>query len=254
MPRTRMKKTVDRKQTKDIKVLKKKVKALEAPIERKFLDTAIDGYITANNETYVLNNVQIADQDGTIVQNNLNMSKRVGKAIHMSRIRIKGVVGITGDQSTVGDFSDQKGRIRMVLVRWQENDAASVSVPSDFLVPALYGSTYSNEDALIDGYKRKFPANRYEVLYDRTVYLQTEYQRGASVAAGTPAAPVFPASARVSIDVKLNHDANWALVENAATPTQHPICLYLFASNQSPDVGTQRYTALLNSRLDYTDA
>lgn len=242
----------DRKQNKEIKTLKKKVKALEAPIERKFLDVAMTGYLTANNETFVLNNVGIADQDGTITNNNVNMSRRVGKAIHMTRLRIQGCVGIDADYSQSPNFCDQEGRMRMVVLRWLQNDGAQVSTPKDFLTAANYGASYSPEDALIDGYKRKFPANRYEVLYDRVVYLQAPSQIGAGATQGNGA--VLPNVRKVDIDIKLKHDANWALQESSTSPSQNPLCLYLFAGNHCDSLGTQRYPILLNSRLDYVDA
>lgn len=256
------KRTTDRRQTKDIKVLKKKVKALEAPVERKFLDVPLTGEVGAaplSLEGYLLNGVQPMKADGTVVAANDAMSQRLGKAIHMNRIRLKGFVEIEADTTIAApDFGDYIARARIMVVRWPQNDLANTSTPKDFLTPANYGGTYSVADSLIDGFKKKFPAKRYDVLYDRTHNLQSPGQLSpATLAAGTGfgVTSVYPCRAKVDIDIKLNHDADWATVESAAgTPSQNALMLYVICGNGVTDNdGQQSYKILVNSRLNYTD-
>lgn len=251
---------IDRRQNKEIKTLKKKVKALEAPIERKFLDTPLTGEVGAaplSIEGYCLNNVLPMKADGTVVATNDAMSQRLGKAIHMNRLRLKGFVEIQGDPTiATPDFGDYIGRCRVMVVRWPQNDLANSSSPKDFLKPAAYGAGYSVADTFIDGYKLKFPALRYEVLYDRTHNLQTATQLSATtLAAGTGygITSVYPSRAKVDIDIKLKHDANWANVESLNNPSQNPLMLYVICGNGATNEGEQRYTLLVNSRLNYTD-
>jgi len=256
MPKSSKKKSVDKRQSKDIKTLKKKVKALMAPIEKKFLDTAIVGTVASNNEVYCLNNVRPATQDGTIVATNAAMSQRVGKMIHMNRIRIKGLVKIVANFTGAISGDNTIGRMRMLVVRWHENDGAATSLATDFLQPAAYAAAappFAGQDDLIDGYKLKFPALRYDVLYDKVVSLQSYAQQIPLGAVACNAAPVYPPHYKVNIDLKLKHDARWASTESTTSPTVNPICLYLIGANGSATAGTQRYSALLNARLNYTD-
>ena len=249
------KKSVDKRQSKDIKVLKKKVKALQGPIEKKFLDTPIVGTVASNNAVYVLNNVRIASEDGTIVQTNENMSRRRGKSVTMQRIRIKGLVKIVANFTGAISGDNTVGRVRMLVVRWHENDGAATSLATDFLTPANYAATppYAGQDDLIDAYKKKRPQLRYDVLYDKTVSLQSYAQQISLGAVACNAAPVYPPHYKVNIDLKLNHDARWAQQESTTSPTQNPICLYVIGANGASTLGTQRYSTLLNARLNYTD-
>ena len=70
------KKSIDQKQSKQIRTLSKKVKQLEKPIERKWLDTAIDFDLNPdppqgnNTSVQILNNVLVEDCDGTVQVNN----------------------------------------------------------------------------------------------------------------------------------------------------------------------------------------
>lgn len=260
MARTKGK--TDRRQNKEIKTLKKKVKALEAPIERKFLDVPLTGEIGSSPlsiESYLLNGVQPMKADGTVVAANDAMSQRLGKSIHMNRIRLKGFVEIQGDpQQASPDFDDYIGRCRVMLVRWPQNELATSSSPKDFLKPAAYGASYSTADSFIDGYKLKFPALRYEVLYDRTHNLQTALQQQPSPLAPTTGygiTAVYPSRAKVDIDIKLKHDADWANVESATgNPSQNPLMLYVICGNGGANaLGSQQYWLQVNSRLNYTD-
>jgi len=261
MPKTK-KRSVDKRQNKDIKVLKKKVKALEAPIERKFLDVPITGEVGSaplSVEGYLLNAVEPMAADGTVATANDAMSQRLGKSIHMNRLRLKGFVEIVGDYTIAApDYGDYIARARVMVVRWPQNDLANTSTPKDFLKPAAYGATYSVADGLIDGYKLKFPAKRYEVLYDRTHNIQSATQLSpTTLAAGTGygITAVYPSRAKVDIDIKLKHDADWANVESAAgTPSQNALMLYVICGNGTTDnEGQQQYKILVNSRLNYTD-
>ncbi len=258
MARTKTKRTTDKRQNKEIKKLKKDVKMLKAPIERKFLDVAMTGAVAGNSETFVLNNVPRAIQDGTVPNQNASMSARVGKSIHMSRIRIKGLIQIIGPTLSSGDpgYEDFIGRVRMCLVRWNQYDSSALSTPADFLTAAAYGASFSGEDAFIDGYKKKYPQRNYEVLYDKVVNLQSVTQaeaQGATAGEGS-VTPVFPSRVRVNIDVKLKNDVHFAQVPETASPSQSSLCLYIFGGNGLPVPGTQRYFKLLNSRLDFLDA
>ncbi len=259
------KRTTDRRQNKDIKVLKKKVKALEAPIERKFLDTAHTGVVGTAGlsiEGYLLNDVEPMAADGTVATTNKAMSQRLGKSIHMNRIRLKGFVEIEADLAGSGpafvpQYGDYLGRARVMVVRWPQNDLANSSSPKDFLTPAGYPTSYPVADTFIDGYKLKFPENRYEVIYDRTHNLQSAGQQAvSSLAAGTvtDVTAVYPCRAKVDVDIKLNHDADWAVVESASgCPSQNALMLYVICGNGTIEEGAQKYNVLINSRLNYTD-
>ncbi|AXH74776.1 MAG: hypothetical protein [Geminiviridae sp.] len=263
------KSSVDKRQSKEIRKLNKKVKSLMAPIERKYHDVAFSQAVAGNSQTYVLNGVEAQTyntppaQSGSVVANTF-LQSRLGKKITMNRIMIKGTIRIQPDfsqptPSTPPYNTDTYGKVRLLVVRWPTNDNAANSLPSDFLQDPPYPAApvIANQDKSITAFKKRNPLDKYEVLYDKLYNLQSYCQRVPLGAPAANAAPVYPFIRDVNIDLKLKHNAEWAVAENTnpSTPNRNAICMYIIAGNSgmSPAQSNTRYIPLLNCRLHYTD-
>jgi len=274
------KSSVDKRQSKEIRKLTKKVRALEAPIEKKYFDTAYYQSVSGNSQTYVLNGVPPdkfatpvgptppgpAPPSGSVMANNY-LQTRLGKRVSMKRITIKGTIRMQTDfnnptPNTPPYNKDTYGRVRILVVRWPANDNAANSVPSDFLQDPPYNDpgqaqVINNQDKAITAFKKRNPLNKYDVLYDRVMNLQSYCQRVPLGAAASNAAPVYPFIRDVNIDLKLKHEAEWAVNENNdSCPNRNAICMYIIAGNSgmstTPPTGN-RFVPLLSTRLHFTD-
>lgn len=265
--------SVDKRQSKEIRKLTKKVKALEAPIEKKYYDTAYYQPVAGNSQTYVLNSVPVDQFNGSttsLVANNY-LQSRLGKKISMTRVSIKGTIRIQTDfsqptPSTPPYNADTFGKVRLLVVRWPTNDNAALSLPSDFLQdppfnPAGTPQYVNNQDKSIVAFKKRNPLDKYDVLYDKVMSLQSFCQRVPLGAPAANAAPVYPFIRDVNIDLNLKHNAEWAVNENnSGAPNRNAVCLYIIAGNSGMTLTTPptsqsgvRFIPLLNTRLHFTD-
>jgi len=224
---------------------------LEKPIERKYFETTVvqsTGMIAGTPQLFVLNNVSPVNYDGTIASNLKSQNCRVGQGISMTKLRIRGQVYLPRSQS----IDTQATRVRMLVVRFPENNQglSIANVPwTNMISPAKYGATY-NDDSLVDGFKNPYPACPYDILYDRTFYLQTVNQ--LTLLSATPttstqfATSTEKARIPISIDLKLKQDANWSNPTSASTPTKNGIAIYMTCNVDGPHF-------LLNNRLNFLD-
>ena len=115
MPDIQLRKpSVDARQNKEIKKLKKTVKSLITPDNNKFLDTLVDTDISTTTSTQVLNNVQPVDLDGTVASTSASLSQRKGKRISIQSLHMKGTIYNPSNTISPDDFC----RVRCLIVRF----------------------------------------------------------------------------------------------------------------------------------------
>jgi len=243
------KRSTDQKQDKAIQKLTKKVKSLEKPIERKFFEatTTQAALVGGTAQLFTLNAVPPVSYDGTTATNLKSNSARMGQSISMTKLRIRGQVYLP---QTV-DPTEQSVRVRMLVVRVKNSQSYTVTTPgwNNFIMPAKYGPTYNN-DALVDGFKNPYPSRKYEILVDRTFYLQ-----GVNQTVGVSPTPTLNQNSGtatekhripININIKLNSEASWAGSPSSSMPQKNGLVCYFMSNIDGP-------LFLLNSRLNYLD-
>lgn len=242
------KRSTDQKQDKAIKKLTKKVKDLEKPIERKFYDIVYEGSaMTAGTaDLFAINSVPVVRYDGTTAANLKSQSARLGQSISMTKLRIRGQVYVP---QTI-DVNDQAVRVRMLVCRVKCSQSYTSTTPgwTNFITPAKYSATF-NDDALVDGFKNPFPAYKYEILYDKTFWLQSTNQ--LVPVSGVPTLTPTGTStekfrAPINVNIKLNSQASWAASPGSSMPQTNGLVCYFQTNIDGP-------IFLLNSRLNYLD-
>lgn len=237
--------SIDKKQNKDLRKLKKEVKELQKPIERKWLDTPVEEPLSTSTVSVSLNNVAIVNQDGTITNNNLGMNQRVGKEIQMNLLRIKGQISILPDVTTTGNIT----RVRMVIVRFPTATGITNFTMNAFIRSAKYSS--GNVDSeIIDGYLEPYPKVPYSIIYDKVFKLQAAYQAFSQAGTATTGATYTSTEksrANVDLKFKLNHIARWGESEGVDGPNENSIGVYFYTEE------TNSCKVLMNARLNYTD-
>lgn len=242
--------STDQQQTKAIKKLDKKVKALEKPIERKFYDLEFDTVtpapVAGTIQALTLNNVPPVAYDGTITSNIKSQNCRMGMSISMTRLRIKGELRLPIDI----DPNLQKARVRLIVVRVKQSQSYSAVTPgfSNFIKSAKYLGTTPDGDAEIDGFKNPYPKRKYEILYDRVYKLDGVCKTvpaavGPTVNSGTRTDPWRHA---LNINIKLNSDAKWGDPTSVSGPSLNGLQMYWVANIKGP-------LLRCNVRLNYLD-
>ena len=160
-----IKRSIDRKQTKQIKNLQRAVRRIDQLDEKKWIDTPSVSY-SISTTGVVVNLTQLDVWAGT----NVNRHRaREGNSILMTDTRLKGLVVIP--PPSVVNVSDEHNRVRCIIVRM--NDTPSIPVISDILHANNINSFYRIKGTL-----------KYTVMFDKTYNLTNLYQ----VSSGTTSA------------------------------------------------------------------
>lgn len=276
MGKTSYKKSVDKKQSKQIKKNKEAIAALEAPIERKFFDTVttiasaggLSPITNVSASKYVINGIYPVDLDGTVLGSYNSLSRRLGQKITMTKLRCKGTflalpTALLPPETTFSEMI----QVRHLIVRFPNTATKSgINIGiKEFIEPALYDITTTpdlNAPTWVDGFRKVNPKYKYDILYDKTFKLSPNRISGASAA--TAVGPVgeqyFPAQngvsggtpsqVRFNINLDLNHVAEWGETENSnkMEPSMNMIQHY-FITNRAKSV-----LVYANTRLNYIDA
>lgn len=252
------KKSVDKKQTKQIKQLQKEVKELQEPIERKFLDTVFSQQLKVTDianglvSQKVLNNVLPAGFTGGSTGNQDILSQRVGKNITMDSLHIRGSIFYNPD-NLVNPGANAKVRILIVCYPQYLGNAGGSDI-GNVLTPA---SAITNQDCWVNAHYNRFPKSEYTVLYDKTYMLQNQTSEIDSVSTSQNI-PVYPNRKFLIIKEKIKgamRKAEWGTLESISNPNRSVIVMYAIPDitdaqssvNETPKVN-------FNCRLHYLDA
>lgn len=267
--------TVDAKQSKDIKKLKKKVKMLESPIERKWHRTApqqLSDKDTGNYSTFPfkvsLNNVPVAPYDGTTSGASAMLQTREKKEISMTRLRVKGQLynldrtTSTDSGGTVSSVTpNQFSNVRVIIIRWPK----SLLYPNTF-TPDSYLSADPNTSQLayVLAFYNREPGTNYDILHDKVYQLGSRY--GETVKGITAPDTVYDGTGRGSVNQKVNVNidlkfkkpivARWPFNESQiGGSVENNICMYVVNDNDNIS-GTQTTSNVhfeYTSMLDFLD-
>lgn len=229
--------SVDRRQNREIKKLKKDIKSLTPADNNKFLDTNMYQSISSTTQTMILNNVQPINLDGSVSSASASLSQRKGKRISIRSLHVKGVVY----NPSVTLSPDDHCTVRMVIVRFPD-DGATTNTGLDSCLTAQTGAL----DPYMFAFKDRMPKNPYEIVYDRVFNLQAAYQS---------AAQQYPTDKwRVNINKKIYfrgkaQDTRWGEIESVSSPSENALAVMLI----SDSAAVSHPAVSLNFRLHYQD-
>jgi len=230
--KTYKKKSIDAKQSKQITVLKKKVKALEAPVELKYQYTSYTNIDVADTSTAQTLNLIKPWDSSSATANNARLYQREGNSINMKTFMLRGKLEIPHElQSQVRDTAT---RVRMIYVYYPDEPPGSNI--ADILETQTPGIT------LVDSYYKRNGRLKYKVLKDVTYNLEQNYYNYAN-APTTPVTNSFSGFTStkpryVTINHKLNLSklpasgkAHWK--DATPVPTLGQVVLFFFSDNQN---------------------
>lgn len=240
------KKSVDKKQNKDIKVLKEKVKNLSSAVEVKFLDT-----VTSKTDlTTLVQNKHITDlspwDSNSVVANAERNERREGNSVLIKSYTYRGIVEIPQN-----DSAPRAARVRMMVVHTPDSEAPVIT-------EVLTTPSAGNDTHIIDAFKKIKPANPYDVMYDKTFLLQSTIPDAIS---GTTrnATAVEPFRRKFNINLSFHKNplkCTWAQGQATAAPIQGALTLFVFSDVQEtggdPNLNNPRISGL--SRMRFMDA
>lgn len=218
-------KTVDAKQNKEIKVLKKQVKKLTKVSEKKWLDE--NGTYTISSTPFVVN---LTAPDVYVDTNSNKHRTREGNSIVLTNMTFKGILQMQ-PAGTVAPL-DASNRIRIIVVRM--HDTPAIPSISDILQSNTMESFYRIQGNL-----------KYTRCYDRVFNLTNLFQvsSGSSSAVGS-SHENWRAQIRFSLKKKIGK--NGLKVEYAqgsgsgANPINNGFYLFAFSDSTAPQHPSMR--------------
>ncbi|AXQ66416.1 MAG: coat protein [Cressdnaviricota sp.] len=224
------KSNVDKRQTRAIRTLKKKVKALEAPVELKYLYTLIQqpniGGVSAIART--LNLVKPWNSSSTTA-NNTRLSQREGATIAMRRYMLKGKLKIPFPPAGASVDREMATRVRFIYVYYPDEPPGSNI--NDILETST-GNDY------VDYFYKRNGRLKYRVLKDVTFSLEPNYWNYSDPATAAQQfsgmASTKPAfvSIRHSLDLTKLPDEGRARWKDALeVPALGQVCLFMMSDN-----------------------
>lgn len=265
--------SIDAKQSKDIRKLKKKVMLLESPVERKWHRTAplqLQNKDTGNYTTFpfkvCLNNVPNAAYGATTSGASAMLQSREKKEISMTRLRIKGQLynlDRTTDAATpTGSVTpNQFSNVRVLIIRWPK----SLTAPNTFTPDAyLSGDPNTSQMRYVLAFYNREPGTNYDILHDKVYQLGSRY--GETVKGIVAPDTVYDGTGRGSINQKVNVNidlkfkkpivARWPFNESVpGGAVENNICMYVVNDNANLS-GTQTTSNVhfeYNTMLDFLD-
>lgn len=251
------KKSVDNKQTQQIKQLQKEVKELKEPQERKFLDTVFGEQLKPTDigsgavSQVVLNNVKGASFASGSSGAQAILTQRVGKNITMDSLSIRGSLYYSTTNLVTPGL---QAKIRLMIVCYRQFIGnASASDIGEVLDQT--GAT-TLPDVWCNAHYNRFPKGEYTVLYDKMHMLQNSISELDSTTESQPI-PVYPNRKFLQIKHKFKgamRQAEWGESESVSNPNRSVIVMYAI-----PDITTGQATineapyVNLNCRLHFQD-
>jgi hypothetical protein len=235
--------TVDAKQNTSIRILKKKVKALEAPIELKYL------YGTLNSSTIsgvssiqqTLNLIRPWDSS-TATANNSKLNAREGDKVSMKKLMIRGKLMLP--YNTLSVTRQATTRVRMIYVYYAEEPPSNNI--NDILETGLTGTD------IVDYFYKRNSKLKYKVLKDVTLNLQPDYYNYSDPATPTSESYSGVQSTKPSFHT-IRHNINLSRLPNmgqacwddaTSLPKMGQIAVYIFSDNPFTDVNLTSVTQL----------
>ena len=225
------KRSVDRKQSRDIKKLKDKVSRLVKTDEKKFVDlnvtanapTAISSTGIAHSllriPVWIPNNVlQTAAQINTS-----RLSAREGKSITLTSIKIEGIV-----QVPWGLTSDSNNVVRLMLVEMTD-DIQTLPVIGDIIG---YSTSTATGHDFLSGYRLSGP-RKFRVHYDKKYLMQNYKQSNSTETATERFRRRFVIKAKLpkkGLKVDYQYDYDGSLGQNPI-PMSHSFFLMAFSDS-----------------------
>lgn len=240
---TYRKNSVDRKQTRAIRSLKKDVKALQAPVELKYLYSTIsDSGLNSNATSLTINLVRPWDSS-SVTANNDRLNYREGFAINMRRFMLKGKLQIP--YPPLGATVDRRmpTRCRFIYVYYAEEPPGN-NIDDILEIPP-------GQD-LVDAFYKRNGRLKYKVLKDVIFSLEPNYWNYSDPS--TPSNESYSGMAATKpafITVRHNLDltklpnmgrANWNDATSLAKIGQ--LCLYYMTDNIHYDIKLKASTQL----------
>ena len=112
--RNNFKRSVDRRQSKQIKENSKALAVLKKKDEHQWLDTASFGDIIDAGTSFVVNIVPPMNLDGTVAANNASLNQRRGKEIYMQGLHIQGQIYLDPGAASPVTYA----KVRMLVVQF----------------------------------------------------------------------------------------------------------------------------------------
>lgn len=230
------KSNVDRRQTRAIRTLKKKVKALEAPVELKYVYTLVQqpeiGGTSATSLT--LNLIRPWDSSST-TSNNERLKSREGSTIAMRRYMLKGKLKIPFPPAGSTVDREMATRVRFIYVYYPDEP------PGNNIADILETSTGND---YVDYFYKRNGRLKYTVLKDVIFSLEPNYWNYSDPATPTNESysgmastkPAF-VTIRHSLDLTKLPDEGRARWKDATqVPAMGQLCLYTMSDNPDFDV------------------
>ncbi len=237
MSKRNFKRSVDRKQSKQIKENSKALAVLKKQDEHQWLDTASYGDILDVGTSFVVNIVKPMKLDGTIVANNAALNQRKGKEIYMQGLHIVGQIYLDPGATSSVPWA----KVRMLVVQFP------CAVANQQLDNMLLETTAGlGGGQFIYALKNRMPRTPYKILYDRTINLSNFFQSTSE------SHPVEDFRKNININIKLkgrNQRATWAETEATSGPSTGGIAVYLMGDQGAAAFPEYR----LNCRLRYSE-
>lgn len=234
--RTYRKKSIDAKQSKAITVLKKKVRALEAPIELKYQYQYHDiDNISSVVQPFTLNLIRPWASDATN-PNESRLFQREGDTVSMKNLYVRGKLSLPYVEDSID--RETATRVRMIYVYYPDEPPGS-NIP-DILEDTLVSAGLS----IVDCFYKRNSKLKYKILKDVIINLEQNYYNYAN----TPSTPVINSFSGLTStkpnQVTINHKLDLSKLpamgkalwkDNGAVPALGQICLFLMADNQNLD-------------------
>lgn len=206
--------TVDRKQNKDIRDLKKTVKSLIETNELKYLDRKEDLSVSTTVQIIPLNNPTLWAGNNTT-----RHQQREGASFLTMSYRLKGLVKIDPDAVS----PDYENRLRMMVVLTK--DSTTPASITDILQTTGFETFHKIK-----------PPHDYKVLYDRVFNLQGVIPSAIS---GSTRNATSTERFRIPFDIKLGKKhfgksgckAQWEENDGAVAPRQGALSLIVFSDS-----------------------
>jgi len=229
-PKSTKKKSIDAKQSKQITVLKKKVKALEAPVELKYQYTSYSNISIDDTSTSQTLNLIKPWDSSSATANSTRLFQREGNSVNMKTLMMRGKIEIP--HNLASQVRDTATRIRMIYVYYpDEPPGANIADVLETQTPGI---------PLVDCYYKRNGRLKYKVLKDVTYNLEQNYYNYTN-APPTPVTNSFSGFTStkpryVTINHKLNLSklpasgkAHWK--DQLSVPALGQVVLFFFSDN-----------------------